>query len=125
MNASNAPEGSVAFVPSTGGGGGSGLPTVTLTTVPTAEMVDLTAEESAAMDAVAAFGEEYGTPIILNCKFPYDGDVMPASMVANRFAFGMYYIAESYFGKVMLITVGTGWSAIFEDGSTTESTTEA
>lgn len=127
MNASNAPEGSIAIVPSTGGGGGSGLPTVTLTTVPTAETVDLTAEESAAMDAVAAFGEEYGTPIILNCKIPDLGgeDLMPASMVANRFALGMYYIAESSFGIVMLMTLGSGWFASFIEDSTATSSTEA
>ena len=125
MNASNAPEGSIAIVPSTGGGGGSGLPTVTLTTVPTAEMVDLTAEESAAMDAVAAFGETYGTPIILNCSMPYDGDLLSMSMVANRFGNGMYYVANSMFGIVMLATMGSGWFSYFVEDSTATSSTEA
>ena len=77
------------------------------------------------MDAVAAVGENYGTPIILNCNISIYGDPASASLVANRFASGMYYVADSFFGTVMLATLGSGWFAMFDDGSTTESTTEA
>lgn len=116
MNASNAPEGSIAIVPSTGGGGGSGLPTVTLTTAISTEVAILTAEESAALDAVADAGEMYGTPIILNCVVN-DGVF---SAIAMRLQQGAGYVLDIIEGYAMFMSSDSAWVAMYIPNSAEE-----
>ena len=121
MNATTAPDGTIALVPCEGESGGGGLPVVELTTPITAEAAFTEAENEA---LTAAY--ENGLPVVLKCNLNYTGTTVDGGgveIIADNFkttAFtcaldGMNMIAMNFgVNIIMLCFIEGAWLVMLQ-----------